>query len=200
MAITDTMAGPSDWLQFYRRNLAGEEPPPSPTSPELFDPVSDAAVVTSASTPGAGNPSGSTSSVHLNPEGRRVAKPNRRRSRASRRAPTTLLNTDTTNFRAMVQQFTGVPSAPFNTAGPHHTGATNFNFVVEAGDQHHLNTATTIAAPGYHLQQQQQQPQQQFQQQQQQHQFQQQQMQYMFSRNNPTSDVFGQRFRDGNQR
>ncbi|ESQ56016.1 hypothetical protein EUTSA_v10026342mg [Eutrema salsugineum] len=44
-------------------------------------------------------------------ENRRVAKATRRRSRASRRTPTTLLNTDTTNFRAMVQQFTGGPSA-----------------------------------------------------------------------------------------
>lgn len=47
----------------------------------------------------------------VSPESRRVSKPTRRRSRASRRTPTTLLNTDTTNFRAMVQQFTGGPSA-----------------------------------------------------------------------------------------
>ncbi|KAJ4912307.1 VQ motif-containing protein [Raphanus sativus] len=47
----------------------------------------------------------------VNPESRRVSKPTRRRSRASRRTPTTLLNTDTANFRAMVQQFTGGPSA-----------------------------------------------------------------------------------------
>ncbi|KAI3814291.1 hypothetical protein L1987_19042 [Smallanthus sonchifolius] len=39
----------------------------------------------------------------------RVTRPTiaRRRSRASRKTPTTLLNTDTTNFRAMVQRFTG---------------------------------------------------------------------------------------------
>lgn len=47
----------------------------------------------------------------LSPESRRVSKPTRRRSRASRRTPTTLFNTDTSNFRAMVQQFTGGPSA-----------------------------------------------------------------------------------------
>ncbi|GER47615.1 VQ motif-containing family protein [Striga asiatica] len=40
----------------------------------------------------------------------------RKRSRASRRAPTTVLTTDTTNFRAMVQEFTGIPAPPF--AGP----------------------------------------------------------------------------------
>ncbi|XP_042041156.1 VQ motif-containing protein 22-like [Salvia splendens] len=46
-------------------------------------------------------------------------RPIRRRSRASRRTPTTLLNTDTTNFRAMVQQFTGSPAAT-PTAAPGH--------------------------------------------------------------------------------
>ncbi|KAL5207333.1 hypothetical protein ABZP36_031768 [Zizania latifolia] len=44
-------------------------------------------------------------------EGGRIGKPARRRSRASRRAPVTLLNTDTSNFSAMVQQFTGIPSS-----------------------------------------------------------------------------------------
>jgi hypothetical protein len=37
----------------------------------------------------------------------------RKRTRASRRAPTTVLTTDTSNFRAMVQEFTGIPSLPF---------------------------------------------------------------------------------------
>ncbi|CAL9169974.1 actin-binding protein wsp1-like [Musa acuminata AAA Group] len=40
----------------------------------------------------------------------------KKRSRASRRAPTTVLTTDTSNFRAMVQEFTGVPSPPFAAA------------------------------------------------------------------------------------
>ncbi|XP_071722032.1 uncharacterized protein [Rutidosis leptorrhynchoides] len=38
----------------------------------------------------------------------------KKRSRASRRAPTTVLTTDTTNFRAMVQEFTGIPAPPFS--------------------------------------------------------------------------------------
>ncbi|KAK8663815.1 hypothetical protein V6N13_083620 [Hibiscus sabdariffa] len=37
----------------------------------------------------------------------------KKRSRASRRAPTTVLTTDTNNFRAMVQEFTGIPAPPF---------------------------------------------------------------------------------------
>ncbi|CAI9763551.1 unnamed protein product [Fraxinus pennsylvanica] len=40
----------------------------------------------------------------------------KKRSRASRRAPTTVLTTDTTNFRAMVQEFTGIPEPPFTSS------------------------------------------------------------------------------------
>ncbi|XP_022772304.1 uncharacterized protein LOC111314950 isoform X2 [Durio zibethinus] len=45
-----------------------------------------------------------------------VVKNPRKRTRASRRAPTTVLTTDTTNFRAMVQEFTGVPAPPFSVS------------------------------------------------------------------------------------
>ncbi|KAI3978517.1 hypothetical protein MKX01_015692 [Papaver californicum] len=40
----------------------------------------------------------------------------KKRTRASRRAPTTVLTTDTSNFRAMVQEFTGIPTAPFSAS------------------------------------------------------------------------------------
>ncbi|XP_024971975.1 uncharacterized protein LOC112510858 [Cynara cardunculus var. scolymus] len=40
----------------------------------------------------------------------------KKRTRASRRAPTTVLTTDTTNFRQMVQEFTGIPTAPFSAS------------------------------------------------------------------------------------
>ncbi|XP_074560556.1 uncharacterized protein LOC141816706 [Curcuma longa] len=40
----------------------------------------------------------------------------KKRTRASRRAPTTVINTETSNFRSMVQQFTGFPSPPFAAA------------------------------------------------------------------------------------
>ncbi|KAJ8762678.1 hypothetical protein K2173_011158 [Erythroxylum novogranatense] len=43
-----------------------------------------------------------------------VARNPKKRTRASRRAPTTVLNTDTSNFRAMVQEFTGIPEPPFS--------------------------------------------------------------------------------------
>lgn len=41
----------------------------------------------------------------------------KKRTRASRRAPTTVLTTDTTNFRQMVQEFTGIPAGPFSGGG-----------------------------------------------------------------------------------
>ncbi|KAL1220631.1 VQ motif-containing protein 22 [Cardamine amara subsp. amara] len=81
------MANPNnDWSQFYNNQ------------PFFTTTTTTTTTATSAESP-------------LSPESRRVSKPTRRRSRASRRTPTTLLSTDTANFRAMVQQFTGGPSA-----------------------------------------------------------------------------------------
>ncbi|GJN19112.1 hypothetical protein PR202_gb06350 [Eleusine coracana subsp. coracana] len=84
-------------------------------------PAAEATVVTTAvSSPTSGGSGGSPSRPSGGPgvEGGRVGKPARRRSRASRRAPVTLLNTDTANFRAMVQQFTGIPAGPYGPGGP----------------------------------------------------------------------------------
>ncbi|KAL6993140.1 hypothetical protein U1Q18_011258 [Sarracenia purpurea var. burkii] len=50
----------------------------------------------------------------------------RKRSRASRRVPTTVLTTDTTNFRAMVQEFTGIPAPPFTSSFFPRTGVDLF--------------------------------------------------------------------------
>ncbi|KAG2239192.1 hypothetical protein Bca4012_023953 [Brassica carinata] len=83
------MANPNnDWSQFYNN--------------QTFFPTTSTTTATTTST---------SADSPVNPESRRVSKPTRRRSRASRRTPTTLLNTDTANFRAMVQQYTGGPSA-----------------------------------------------------------------------------------------
>ncbi|KAI0494979.1 hypothetical protein KFK09_025125 [Dendrobium nobile] len=81
--------------------------------------------------------------------GSRGNKPARKRSRTSRRAPTTLLNTDTTNFRAMVQQFTGVPSVPY-TASYMPAGATTLNFGI--GFHNPVSQSPTIL-PSYGVQQ-----------------------------------------------
>ncbi|BAT78528.1 hypothetical protein LR48_Vigan04g189400 [Vigna angularis] len=48
------------------------------------------------------------------PQTTNLVRNSKKRSRASRRAPTTVLTTDTTNFRSMVQEFTGIPAPPFS--------------------------------------------------------------------------------------
>uniref|UniRef100_A0A7C9DNK8 VQ domain-containing protein n=1 Tax=Opuntia streptacantha TaxID=393608 RepID=A0A7C9DNK8_OPUST len=111
------MASTSEWLHFHQTNPSAAAPPHSATaSPtDLFwtGQLSEATVVSTTviSATATANP-GQSPAQQLGPEGR-VTKPARRRTRASRRTPTTLLNTDTTNFRAMVQQFTGGPSTAF---------------------------------------------------------------------------------------
>ncbi|KAL8215567.1 hypothetical protein R6Q57_022404 [Mikania cordata] len=52
--------------------------------------------------------------VNPNPVDGASPKNPKKRTRASRRAPTTVLTTDTSNFRQMVQEFTGIPTAPFS--------------------------------------------------------------------------------------
>ncbi|KAH0455611.1 hypothetical protein IEQ34_015643 [Dendrobium chrysotoxum] len=79
-----------------------------------------------------------------------ATKPARKRSRASRRTPTTLLNTDASNFRTMVQQFTGVPSAPYIPGGPS-TISYGFGFGLGLGLDNPIQQTTT--AHGLHQQQ-----------------------------------------------
>ncbi|KAK1326112.1 hypothetical protein QJS10_CPA01g00812 [Acorus calamus] len=97
MAMSDSTTPHSDWVQTFQRAWSNplQQPPPSAA---LI--ASEASAVTAAS---------SSNTAHPATEGR-VGKTPRRRSRASRKPPTTLLNTDPLNFRAMVQRFTGVPS------------------------------------------------------------------------------------------
>ncbi|KAI4389441.1 hypothetical protein MLD38_001669 [Melastoma candidum] len=47
-------------------------------------------------------------------EPKKASRNPRKRTRASRKAPTTVLSIDTSNFRAMVQEFTGFPTPPFS--------------------------------------------------------------------------------------
>ncbi|XP_059284579.1 VQ motif-containing protein 22-like [Lycium ferocissimum] len=107
MGMSDTMPNPTNWVQFYQQG----QPQGSPQTTMFSDGrVSDATVVTTTATSII-----STPDHHHGPSDGRVSKPIRRRSRASRRTPTTVLNTDTANFRAMVQQFTGGPIASQGT-------------------------------------------------------------------------------------
>ncbi|XVE83155.1 hypothetical protein DITRI_Ditri16bG0065000 [Diplodiscus trichospermus] len=58
----------------------------------------------------------SVSGASDQPNNNNMVRNPKKRSRASRRAPTTVLTTDTTNFRAMVQEFTGIPAPPFTSS------------------------------------------------------------------------------------
>ncbi|KAJ0494525.1 putative VQ motif-containing protein [Helianthus annuus] len=121
------------WLQFHQNNQ-----PPTVQTTDHVTPV-----VTSPNP----NPTGSN---HLN----RVTRPTiaRKRSRASRKTPTTLLNTDTTNFRAMVQRFTGGcntgggddSSVPFPVSSAHqvlntyNTTSTGFSEGMRLNESHNM--------------------------------------------------------------
>ncbi|KAG5098150.1 hypothetical protein JHK82_048004 [Glycine max] len=52
--------------------------------------------------------------LHPFPQTKCLLRNSKKRSRASRLAPTTVLTTDTNNFRPMVQEFTGTPTPPFS--------------------------------------------------------------------------------------
>lgn len=83
------------------------------SSPPLAPPPSSQSLIGSQ---GQTRPFTSSSSQLQQPE---IVKNPKKRTRASRRAPTTVLQTDTANFRQMVQEFTGIPAAPFSAATPY---------------------------------------------------------------------------------
>ncbi|KAM6548646.1 hypothetical protein CsatB_020322 [Cannabis sativa] len=167
--MSETMHNPPEWMQFYNPNFSGGSSSQGPTTTTNLFPdnrVSDSTVVVTtaaASTDLVGSGSSSPTAAaaaganRFSPEGGRVSKPVRRRSRASRRTPTTLLNTDTTNFRAMVQQFTGGPTAPFANSGAH-PGGPGFVFGLGGGGtrQNFVNPSAgmvpALAGYNYHPQ------------------------------------------------
>ncbi|URE31507.1 VQ motif [Musa troglodytarum] len=142
MATSDDASGPAEWAQ-----LGGWPhllPPPSPLAAPSGC-VSDSIVMSTTSSATVDGPTKGVA-AHQPGVGGRVSKPVRRRSRASRRTPTTMLNTDTANFRSMVQQFTGIPSGPYSSAyrpggGPISNLGYNFNEPI------HQTTSMTRAAP-----------------------------------------------------
>ncbi|KAJ8557286.1 hypothetical protein K7X08_002911 [Anisodus acutangulus] len=79
------------------------------------------------------------------PAGQPIIQPARnpkKRSRASRRAPTTVLTTDATNFRAMVQEFTGIPAPPFTSYFPRN----RFDIFASAATNSSLRSAAAVGA------------------------------------------------------
>ncbi|GLT32806.1 hypothetical protein SLA2020_074460 [Shorea laevis] len=125
----------AEWMQFYEQSAAFDE-----MGAASF---SDATMVTT----------NLTSDGNLSPGSSSPVKSTRRRSRASKKAPTTLLNANAGNFRALVQQFTGCPSRDLSRRG-----AINLNFAQgnDASAQSQSNvSASTMATFGtnYYFQQ-----------------------------------------------
>ncbi|XP_016449485.1 VQ motif-containing protein 22 [Nicotiana tabacum] len=149
MGMSETMPNPTNWAQFYQHSLSGGQPQRSPLTTVFSDGrVSDATVVTTATTSIIS--SSTTPADHHNhgPADGRVSKPIRRRSRASRRTPTTVLNTDTTNFRAMVQQFTGgAITTPFAS-----TQGTYLGFGSSSSNNNIVNPTTAANSGAYNIQ------------------------------------------------
>ncbi|CAA0837089.1 VQ motif-containing protein [Striga hermonthica] len=105
------MSSPSDWMELYHSNLThiGQVGVPPPT--------------TSTTTASTSTTTTTSRNNNLTLDQGRIAKPAaKRRSRASQRAPATLIKTDLKNFKAMVQQFTGeVPMRSQIFAGTNRT-------------------------------------------------------------------------------
>ncbi|KAL0908768.1 hypothetical protein M5K25_023277 [Dendrobium thyrsiflorum] len=104
--MNDGDADPVDWSQFYKDMASGRRDRPRQSHANATSVIGDS--TTELTMPISIDVAAASGS-----RGKPAA---RKRSRTSRRAPTTLLNTDTSNFRAMVQQFTGAPSVPYTTS------------------------------------------------------------------------------------
>ncbi|PIN17259.1 hypothetical protein CDL12_10081 [Handroanthus impetiginosus] len=111
------MQSPDEWSENYHENIMSEF---NSLDDLTFDHVP---TMCTNSSPEAA--SMSTNEGSLIPKGN-IGKPIRRRSRASTRAPTTLLNANASNFRALVQQFTGCHSPPLPFGA--YKGPINLNF------------------------------------------------------------------------
>lgn len=114
--MNDTNPISTQWLHYYHQPTASVTNPVAAVTSGGHSETTTSTIMTTSfmttNTSTISSPSNSTSMLsgtnHLNPQGGgTVARPIRRRSRASRRTPTTLLNASTTNFRSLVQQFTG---------------------------------------------------------------------------------------------
>ncbi|TKY72679.1 VQ motif-containing protein 22 [Spatholobus suberectus] len=141
--MSDSMtmtAGTDQWMQFYQQPLMDGHGHDHALAPNT-EGLADATVMTTSPTPTMPSESNSILS-QLTPKGN-VSKPIRRRSRASKRTPTTLLNANTTNFRALVQQFTGCPSTTMSTLGVH-KGPITLNFQQGSGQKIHHNTSRVV--------------------------------------------------------
>ncbi|KAJ9183341.1 hypothetical protein P3X46_007206 [Hevea brasiliensis] len=169
--MSETIPSSSEWFPFHEQTSIHGQAETYSSSLGF----SDATIVTTTTTTpiGASDHSlvlsptcSTTATAPLTPKVC-VSKTIRRRSRASKKTPTTLLNANTKNFRALVQQFTGCNSTTRSFG--RQMGPINLNFQLGSAQNH--NIETTIMSPffgsynnyphqyhQYQMQQQEQQP------------------------------------------
>ncbi|XP_022762195.1 VQ motif-containing protein 22-like [Durio zibethinus] len=134
--MNETLSSSSEWMQFYQQAIDGS-----------FG-FSDATTVTTVTSGNKLRPSSSfVAGDHLTPNKGRISKPVRRRSRASKRTPTTLLNADTKNFRSLVQQFTGCRRRSTSISFGNPRGPVNINFALAKEHDYHSTDHSSISQP-----------------------------------------------------
>lgn len=129
----DNMQIPSEWLQSHYGRTIGRQvdrPRTPPGERSSFRGESTLRTTMATTTTTTTNTDTSTNiniNMHVNAHGG-IGKPTKRRSRASRKGPITLFNTDTANFRAMVQQYTGAPTVAISSGSQPGLPTINFGF------------------------------------------------------------------------
>ncbi|KAL9663238.1 hypothetical protein QQ045_028077 [Rhodiola kirilowii] len=147
--MNQTFTNAADWSDyFYSTPSSTATAVVSTTIPTLATDPDHTTFSFDSAPPSSNNP--------VNNRANRVTKPARKRSRASRRTPTTLLSTDTSNFRAMVQQFTGGPSALGFGIGatidhPQPRRVTDQQLHGSGGGLTSSSSPFTIPSPGYNF-------------------------------------------------
>lgn len=113
------------WMQFYLQQTESQGDPAlasnHPGESEFFDSAIDPGIISKSGQMPLSNPPGSGSGSGPSP------KPIRRRSRASKKTPITVLQANANNFRTLVQQFTGCPGTAISFKGPLNLSFSNFH-------------------------------------------------------------------------
>ncbi|XP_061346022.1 uncharacterized protein LOC133291729 [Gastrolobium bilobum] len=139
------IATSDQWMQFH------QQPPLMDGMATLATPIQGSLETSNVTMSPTKSPEGIFSPInsyntngHLTPKGNSF-KPIKKRSRASKRTPTTLLNADSNNFRALVQQFTGCPSTVMSFGV--HKGPITLNF--QQGSKQKIHHHTTRSMPPF---------------------------------------------------
>ncbi|XWS67385.1 hypothetical protein CRYUN_Cryun04dG0002800 [Craigia yunnanensis] len=137
--MNENLSSPSEWMQLYQQTID--------TSFGFYDATT---LTTSSCATSISNKLSPSSSFvagdHLTPKGC-ISKPIRRRSRASKRTPTTLLNADAKNFRSLVQQFTGCRRRSTSISFDNPRSPVNINFALVKEHDYHSTYHASISQP-----------------------------------------------------